>query len=150
MHHSAYTYDHNTVTRYTFTSVGRKRIEKVVEFTDIGIENTFNLAFGDLLPNGSIDDTAISNNGDIAKVLATVISILKDFTTKNPQAHVAFTGSTDERIKLYARILKSYYSIFSADFKILAFIISGDTYKEVKFEPDAKVDYAVFLVKRIN
>jgi hypothetical protein len=54
-----------------------------------------------ILSDGTIDDTSNSNNGDIVKVLATVISILKDFTLKNPKAYVFFTGSTDERVKLY-------------------------------------------------
>jgi hypothetical protein len=36
------------------------------------------MGFGDRLPDGSIDDTANSNNGDIVKVLATVIAVLKD------------------------------------------------------------------------
>jgi uncharacterized protein DUF6934 len=149
MHKSAYVYDRNTMTRYTFTSTGRRRIEKGVEFTNVGIENTFNLAFGDLLPDGSIDDTANSNNGDIIKVLTTVINILKEFTEKNPKAYVAFTGSTPERTKLYGRILRSYYSTFSKYFKIKAYIRSGDTYTEFEFDPEEKVDYEVFLVKRI-
>src|SRR5882672_8774429 len=112
MYQTAYAYDHPDVTRYTFTSVGRKRIEKIVDFADLGMENVFNLAFGDLQPDGSVDDLSNSNNGDIVKVLATVISIMRDFTTKNPQACITFTGSTEERTKLYTRILKSYYSSF--------------------------------------
>jgi hypothetical protein len=56
MHQAAYSYDHPDVTRYTFISIGRKRIEKIVEFTDLGDCNIFNLAFGDLMPDGSVDD----------------------------------------------------------------------------------------------
>jgi hypothetical protein len=138
------------MTTYTFTSVGRRRIEKMVEFTNVGIEDVYNLAFGDLLPNGTIDDTSNSNNGDIVKVLATVISILKDFTEKNPMAYVFFTGSTNERVNLYRRILRSYYSMISKDFKIKAYIRSDDTYKEVEFDPEIKTEYAGFIVKKIN
>jgi len=149
MHFPPYLYHSDCMTVYTFTSVGRQRIEKMVEFTNVGIENVFNLAFGDLLPNGTIDDTSNSNNGDLVKVLATVISVLKDFTEKNPTAYVAFTGSTDERTKLYKRILKSYYSAFSKDFKIMAYIRSETGYIEIEYDPEKKVDYEVFLVKRI-
>jgi hypothetical protein len=35
--------------------------------------NLYNLGFGDLLPDGKIDDKVTSNNGDIIKVLSTVI-----------------------------------------------------------------------------
>src|SRR5260370_38780359 len=106
MHLPPYLYNSDSTTVYTFTSVGRSRIEKMVEFANGGIENVYNLAFGDLQPNGTIDDASNSNNGDIVKVLVTVISILKDFTEKNPKAYVAFTGSRDDRIKLYRRILR--------------------------------------------
>jgi hypothetical protein len=149
MYQAAYSYDHPDVTRYTFTSVGRKRIEKIVEFTDVGYDNVFNLAFGDLMPDGSIDDKSNSNNGDIVRVLATVIGILKDFTSENPAAYVAFTGSTEELMKLYTRILKSYYSIFNKEFKISGFIKVDDNFEEVQFDPKLTVNYTVFLIKRI-
>lgn len=149
MYQTAYAYDHPDITRYTFTSVGRKRIEKIVDFADLGMGNVFNLAFGDLLPDGSVDDMSNSNNGDIVKVLATVISILRDFTTQNPQAHVTFTGSTEERTKLYTRILRSYYSGFSKEFTISGFVNTKDGYKEIQFDPKAVLDYVVFLIKRI-
>jgi len=107
------------------------------------------LAFGDLMPDGSIDDKSNSNNGDIVRVLATVIGILKDFTSENPAAYVAFTGSTEERMKLYTRILKSYYSIFNKEFKISGFIKVDDNFEEVQFDPKLTVNYTVFLIKRI-
>jgi hypothetical protein len=149
MAQTGYPYTTLSVTRYTFMSVGRKRIEKVVEFSDFGLKNTFNLAFGDLLPDGTIDDLANSNNGDIVKVLATVISILKDFTAKNPKAYIAFTGSTDERMKLYTRILKSYYPTFKKEFKISGFLKTEKGYSEIAFTPEQNIDYTVFLIKRI-
>ena len=67
MTQTAYPYRKIRSKRYHFISVGKKRIEKAVEFIAIG-GNIFNLAFGDLLPDGSIDDKAVSNNGDIVKV----------------------------------------------------------------------------------
>ncbi len=150
MNRPPYLFERSYLTRYTFTSVGRKRIKKVVDFTDIGIENTFNLAFGDLRDDGMLDDRANSDNGDIVKVLATVIFILKDFTEDQLNAYGAFTGSTEDRMRLYTRILKSYYSIFSKEFRISAFIRTGDSYEEVAFDPKVTQDYAVFLIKRID
>jgi hypothetical protein len=148
MSQPGYTFQSTTKTRYTFISTGRKRIEKLVEFSDFGLKDIYNLAFGDLKSDGSLDDTANSNNGDIIKVLATVISILKDFTAKNPRAYIAFTGSTGERMKLYARIIKSYYSVFKKEFTISGFIKSGKGYREVNFDPTQPQDYEVFLIKR--
>ena len=136
--------------RYVFISAGRKKIEKAVDFIPLGIRNIFNLGFGDLLPDGSIDDTANSNNGDIVMVLATVIGILKDFTAEFPQAEIYFSGSTIERTKLYTRILKTYYASFSKEFKITAIIASGNDNQQVLFNPDSRIEYFGFLIKRIN
>lgn len=65
--------------QYTFISTGKSNIPKVVEFTSLKFKNLFNLCFGDILPDGTIDDRVNSNNGDIARVLSTVIEIVIDF-----------------------------------------------------------------------
>jgi len=93
--------------RYIFISTGKKSIEKVVDFVPLGPGNIMNLAFGDLLPDGTIDDQVNSNNGDIIKVLATVIDILRHFTIQYPKAEIYFEGSTEERTKLYGRIIRT-------------------------------------------
>jgi hypothetical protein len=144
----AYAYENPAVTRYTFISTGKKRIQKVVEFSDVGMKNTFNLGFGDLLPDGTIDDLANSNNGDIVKILATVVSIVKDFTVNNPGAYIAFAGSTEERLRLYARILKSYYSVFNKDFTLSGLVKAGERYKVIPFDSARADEYEVFIIKR--
>ncbi|HMH20884.1 MAG TPA: hypothetical protein VK563_03870 [Puia sp.] len=136
--------------RYIFTSIGKKKIIKAVDFTPTSIKNLYSLSFGDLLPDGLIDDAANSNNGDIVKVLATVVQIAKDFTTQYPDIKLVFTGSTEERTKLYTRILNMYYKDFSRDFKITAFIRSSDFYEEVNFELNATIVYFAFFIKRID
>jgi hypothetical protein len=143
-----YVYKRPYAERYIFTSIGKKRIDKVVDFVPLGIKNIMNMGFGDLLPDGSMDDTANSNNGDITKVLATVIQILKGFTADYPQIEVFFMGSTYERTKLYARILKTYYSIFDREFIITALIGSETKNSRVPFDPLADMEYLGFLVKR--
>ncbi len=60
----------------TLVSIGKRDIIKSVEFTPTLKSNVYNLAFGDTLPNGELDDTTVSNNGDIIKIFATVIDIL--------------------------------------------------------------------------
>jgi hypothetical protein len=143
-----YNYKRQYAERYIFTSIGKKRIEKVVDFVPLGISNLISMGFGDLLPDGSIDDTATSNNGDITKVLATVIQILKDFLADYPRIEVFFMGSTYERTKLYTRILKTYYPIFNRDFIITALIGSETKNRRVSFDPLADIEYLGFLIKR--
>jgi hypothetical protein len=55
-----------------------------------------NLGFGELLPNVSVSDRVNSNNGDIEKILATLIAIIKDITAEYPQVEILFAGSTPE------------------------------------------------------
>jgi hypothetical protein len=145
-----YPYKLTTSTRYIFISLGKKRIEKVVDFIPLGIRNIINLGFGDLMPDGTIADRVNSNNGDLIKVLATVIDILKHFTTRYPQAIIYFRGSTNERTKLYGRILKTYYTLFSKEFTIIGIVGTRDDNQTVPFDPLADVEYLAFLIKRIS
>ncbi len=101
MYNPLYEYNRGHRYRYKFISTGLQAIDKMVEFTPTEIRNVYNLAFGDQLPNGVIDDKANSNNGDIIKILATVIDILQDFTWRNPSFKVMFLGSTPLRTLLY-------------------------------------------------
>lgn len=150
MQTKSYSYDRKYSTRYIFTSKGKKgAIVKIVEFTPTSVKNILNLGFGDLLEDGNVDDTANSNNGDIIKVLATVISIIKDFTAENPDIKVVFAGSTARRTELYQRILKMYYPGFKKDFIITALRDNGnENYTEVSFEPGNNNKYIAFFIKR--
>jgi len=58
MYQTIYEYSEVHAYRYTFISTGKRDIDKVIEFTPTSISNVYNLAFGDLLPNGGIDDMA--------------------------------------------------------------------------------------------
>ena len=145
-----YSYTLEDSQRYTFVSTGRTSIIKVVDFSPTGIDNVYNLGFGDLLPDGSFDANVKSNNGDILKVLSTVVQITRDFTAQLPGIEIFFIGSTAERTKLYARILKMYYSEFCKEFKIRGLIASNDSYKEVPFEPQTAFEYFAFLIKKIE
>lgn len=144
-----YVFHRELATKYTFTSCGLEEVTKVVEFTPTHIPNVFNLGFGDLLANGEINDFANTNNGDIMKVLSTVIHILKDFT-KETHCTVLFEGSTQKRTKLYHRILKTYFQQFSEEFSITALIDSENGLLEIRFDPQSDNKYLAFLVKRID
>ena len=150
MAHVPYTYKQIRSRRYVFISDGNRRIEKVVDFIPLGVGNIMNLGFGDLLPDGTIDDKANSNNGDIVKVLATVVDILRHFTAKYPKAVIYFRGSTEERTKLYGRILRSYYQSFSKDFILMAIIGDKAENRTVLFDPRETSEYLAFFIKRIS
>lgn len=144
-----YEYSRDEEGFYRFTSRGKKTIVKVVGFTSTNDKNIFNLWFGDLLADESIDDMAISNNGDMVKVLATVIQIAREFiSTKPVQTKIIFIGSSDQRMILYQRILKRNYTELSLEFVISAGIIHKGFYEERTFTDVDNAEYLAFLIKR--
>lgn len=145
----SYQFNRRYSTRYTFTSKGKKgAVLKMVEFTPTSVKNIFNLGFGDMLPDGRIDDTVNTNNHDVLKVMATMVEIIKDFTLEFPGSRVIFTGSSSVRTTLYQRILKTYYKEFSQHFVITGLIKTGSNFSEIPFEPADSRNFLAFLIKR--
>lgn len=136
--------------RYIFISTGRKRIEKIVDFVPLGIDNLINMGFGDLLPDGSVDDQANSKNGDLAKVMVTIIEILKHFTSQHPDVEIYFEGSTKKRTKFYDRILRTYYPIFSKDFEIGCILEENGEFQIIPYDRSVNKTYIAFIIKRIS
>ena len=101
MKKSPYKVDKNAIAEYQFISEGPKgEIRKVVQIEPLQGENLYNIGFGDLTPDGHVDDKVESNNEDLVKVLATVIYIIQDFLTEKPDAKLFFTGSTSQRTEV--------------------------------------------------
>jgi hypothetical protein len=88
--------------RFDFISEGHKgMIPKRILFTPTRWPSTYNLAFGDVTESGEIDDFRISDNGDRNKILATVVKVVEMYTIKFPDRWIYFTGSTEQRTRLY-------------------------------------------------
>lgn len=136
---------------YEFVSIGKSEIVKSVEFIPFDVPNTFNLCLGDVMPDGSIDDRANSNNGDLPRVLSTVVEIITNFTADLPSARVIFGGNNAIRTALYRRILKNNYELLSATYKITGVIINDDAMEEEEpFDPLSEKEYVYFVVERKN
>ena len=89
---------------YIFESIGPNgSIYKVVIFSEI--ENgKYNLGFGDYDPlTNEIDDKIVSDNGDMIKVIATVVGIALKFLSENPMTYIYIKGSTPLRTQFYNR-----------------------------------------------
>lgn len=135
--------------RYTFVSRGPKgAVLKVVDFTPLSEKNVLNLGFGDMLPDGTVDDTVITNNNDIVKVLATIVEIINNVTTEYPDLKIFFAGNTLTKTSLYRRILKTYYADFTKHFAITAIVKEGQAFVEKKFEPHGDETCFAFFAKR--
>ena len=111
---TGYTTAKKSTTRYEFISIGPKgQITKRIEFTALRKRSYYNVAFGDVMKDGRVNDTAYSDNKDIVKIMATVIDTMKDFLRENPTAKLVFIGSTDDRTRFYKQILIRHYPILS-------------------------------------
>lgn len=134
---------------YKFISTGKKVVQKVVDFSLLKGENSFNLGFGDLLPDGSIDDMVNTNNGDLVKTFATVVAIAVDFLEHNPHTIIYFTGSTESRTNLYAEILRRNYLNYKEKYVVFASLWVNDKLVDMEFDPafDGKY-FEYYLYKR--
>jgi hypothetical protein len=134
--------ENNTV--FTFTSTGpRGNIDLEIQFALTAAPNVFNLAFGNKKPNGEIDDSIINNNSDRNKILTTVALAVFNFTKRFPESCIYFTGSTDNRNRLYRMAITVNYLELSQLFRIWGLTDTD------KFEPFQKnCFYKGFLVQR--
>jgi hypothetical protein len=92
---------------FEFESVSeQKTVKKVIVYSPFqDNSDVFNLGLVDALEDGSYSDKTVTNNDDMAKVMATVIRTLLRFFEKYPTKMVYIEGSTDERTRLYRIII---------------------------------------------
>lgn len=137
--------------RYVFDSIGPKgTIKKVVEITALNRKDTFNVGFGDVRNDGTIDDQTETNNDDLIRVFATVIEIMRDFIDKNPSALLFFRGSTDQRTAVYQYILKRNFAQFAEKFNITGIIMIDGIPHQIEYDPMGGEPFLAFLIKKKN
>ncbi|HFA51619.1 MAG TPA: hypothetical protein ENJ95_21610 [Bacteroidetes bacterium] len=130
---------------FSFVSEGpRGRIRKIVRFDLIG-PGLYNLGFGDQLENSlDFDDFANTNNGDMKKVLATVISTIFLFFEKYPNQALYVEGSDSIRTRLYIRIANNYFDGFKETIAIYGGIKNS---VPEKLSKDKNYDYLIIKKK---
>jgi hypothetical protein len=136
--------------QYEFISIGPKgEVKKCIQFTETNNPSIFNLAFGNLLNDGSINDLTIDNNLDRNKILATVVSTVYEFCSFYPEKWVFFNGSTIGRTRLYRMAITINLEELSNDFDILGVLKNWDgEFVNVPFKKET--NYFGFLVKLKN
>lgn len=129
---------------FEFISIGPQgNIRKTIKFQKIASQNVYNLVFGNLNSDGSIDDLTINNNNDRDKILFTIAGTVFDFTQQYPDSYVFFRGSTKGRTRLYRMAITVNFEILSLTFDIWGFDNEGN------IEPfHRSKDYDAFLVRR--
>ena len=113
---------------FEFISIGNKgSIVKVIKYTKINEDPlVYNLGFGDKnLTYQTIDDRAVTNNGDTDRVLATVAFTIYAFYQEYPDANVYLSGSTASRTRLYQININKFHAHISRDFIIYGELEQG-------------------------
>ncbi|GGC09905.1 DUF6934 family protein [Dyadobacter sediminis] len=113
MHYEAYALNANKEnTRFQFKSTGKRGIfEKVILITQIN-DYLFNLSLLDYdLITQEYSDKAITDNGDMPEVLATVFEAINIFLNEYSDKSVYFEGSTMARTRLYQIVINKTYDL---------------------------------------
>ena len=131
--------------KYEFVSVGHLNIKKVIIYQTTDLPDFYSLTLADILPNGELDVYIESRNGDMEKVLATVIQTIQTFLGHYPHAKIAFSGGTPKRTRLYSIILNKEIEKVQSNLKILGLNDEG----LVPFERNQKYEGFVILKKTI-
>ncbi len=144
----AYPFDIPQSSTYTFLSEGKRSITKVVDFSFTGIESYVCAGLGDVLEDGSVDEEVISNNGDLGRLLGTLIQILLDYTAKFPKAVLFIAGIDERRTQLYWRTLRLYGRVLNRDFRITGLLKEEGGFRECSFNTISELDYVAFLIRK--
>jgi hypothetical protein len=108
--------------RFEFESTSsEKTITKAILFQRTNLPNYYNLTLADILPDGSNDIFSKSNNGDLEKILSTVIQTILVFLAYHPPAKVVFTGSTPSRTRLYQIVLSKELDNVNEKLEVVGF-----------------------------
>lgn len=107
-------------TQFVFFSEGnRGRVMKAVVLNPYD-RHRWNLAFGDVGPDWEIDDRAITNNHDWARVLATVAQAAILFSEAYPNRSFVVFPVDDKRKRLYNWVFKRKITEIQGVFHVLA------------------------------
>ena len=118
-------------------------IKKRVQYTLTHRKNVYNLAFGDVnADTDDFDDEVISNNGDTAKVLATVASTVYLFIKNYRGTTIYAEGGNPARTRLYRIGISNNLEELEEKFDVFGYI---ENLGWKKYEKNK--DYSSFFIK---
>ena len=137
----------NATMTFDFISEGpRGSIKKRVEYKQMGENQVYNLAFGDVIEEtNALDDKVISDNKDSKKVLTTVASTVYTFIGKYPNAAIYAEGSNVARTRLYRIGISNNLEELTEQFEVYSFL---DNIGWVEYEKNK--DYSAFYIIKKN
>lgn len=132
--------------RFEFTSIGKQTVHKVVVVNITELPGIYSLTLANLMPDGSLDDMTVNDNGDMERILATVFQCVQTFLDYHPKALLAFSGSNTARTRLYRIAITRELQEARQRFNIW-----GLTQMAVEsFEPDKSYEGFLISLKNVN
>jgi hypothetical protein len=125
---------------------GDNPVLKVVTYTPYYKHGAlyYNLGFGDYdFQNNDFSDTAVSNNGDMRKIFATVVSTLKTFFKEKPHETVHIDGSERIRRAYYHKLIADYWNLVEE-----LYIVKGRTFGKVERFQKGKIYDFILISQR--
>ncbi|HXB96316.1 MAG TPA: hypothetical protein VNU70_14190 [Puia sp.] len=130
---------------FEFMSVGRNgSIKKRVVFAKTDMRGIYNLAFGNIRSDNSMDDGFINDNGDRNEILATVAQAVDIYTQRYPRRWIYFRGNTPTKTRLYRMVISIYWGELSQKFEIYADVDGKEHF--IPFQRNMLLDG--FLIRR--
>lgn len=136
----------NNFLRFDFLSIGKNVASKSIIYTQTDIPGLYSLSLVDVYSDGSADDTSVSNNGDMEKILVTVFQTFSVFFKNYPDSVVVFMGSTPSRTRLYRIAISHELSGIKKIYNVWGIV--NDTPQP--FEKDRPYTGFLFSLKGIN
>jgi hypothetical protein len=118
------------------------RITKQIHFTLLFKPGIYVLQLGDINKYGGFDRCAISNNGDMNRILATVILAIEVYTERYPDRSIRIWSLSAERSRLFRIAIGNNLRLLSAKFTVQSMAREGFLF----FKKD--IDSAYFELKR--
>jgi len=139
-------------TVFEFTSTGKNgTIHKAIKYTQTLNQNVYNLGFGDIVFSDEttieIDDTNLSNNGDLDMIIATVVYSIYIFTQQYPEAYVLFGSRNLAKVRLHRMIISRNYETITKNFLVFG-AIHNKQGQLVNVPFDSVSDVEGYFVKR--
>lgn len=128
---------------FLFLSEGPKgAILKAVVYQRMD-ENLYNLAFGDVGENDEINDSVVSNNKDLVKIMNTVAKTVYIFMDCYPERQIHIRPVDGKRSNLYHAIFQRKWDEMSVMFKL-----EGLTKKQTWEEFNSEKRYLAFKLTK--
>jgi uncharacterized protein DUF6934 len=138
-------YEAEDLSVFEFVSTGRAgMVRKRIVFAKTDVRGIYNLAFGNIRTDSSLDDEIISDNGDRNRILATVAQAIDIYTQRYPRRWIYFKGNSPGRTRLYRMAIGLNLRELSMNYEIMADVDGESDF--VPFQRNMKVEG--FLIRR--